>query len=757
MARNVFIGLENIEESGAVPETRMEDALDVCSRVTQFREADRAGRSRKRSLWRGLVEGNPPYRPGDLERVGRKDACNVNWRIAESMFTTAVGAFYDVFSEVPIYAKIEFESQNTQDAEKWGRIVSEEFHLLLMGDKSWDYNMQLSQYEMVLHGAGPMLFEDHKSWRTCAALYQDFLVPDNATADVTTWEEAARIVALNPHQLYYYIRDPKIASAAGWNVPAVRRAIMRANKATRSGGRYRNWEWHQTRLKIGSFEYTADSDEIEVAHYFFREFPHKGDDEGEITHCIVLSEEADEQSDFLFRKVRRFKQWENIVHPLYYDNSGGGKHYGVTGMGSRMYSAMEYQNRLLCKLAEDSFAPKILFKPTTANAEQVLSVSRLGPWGKVSPGFDVQQMPIAGLIEEGIAFNRELTGIIGANLAQFRSNITKTDGNPITATEAEYRASDQARLGKTQLNRYYTQLDWLYAEKYARAVSADITSTDKGGAAAKAFQDKCVKRGVPLGVMRKPISVTASRVAGQGSQILRRQVLERILGIVGMLPEGGQKFLIEDFIAALAGQHAVQRYAPQIADRPTPDHVIAALQLASMKDGVNPVITDDQDSKVFAITFLEGASAAAQSVQQTGGQNAQEVLAFLNIAGPAILVHIQRLARDPRRKELVAMLMKQFGALAKFTDQLKAQVMKAADAQNEGNGKLQQAMSDDAIKAATMQRDQQRKDQQLQADISRKERKLAVDIQAKTAKTVQAIESSQMKDNMRAPSNAKED
>jgi hypothetical protein len=743
--QHAWEGPANLNPDGSVPNTRMGHPGDVVNRVMTFKEADEKTRSRKRSLVRGLVDGNPPYKAAQLKEVGRKDACNVNWRIAESMFNMASGAFYDVLSEVPMPARIRVKAKNPRDADKWSKIVSEEYGKTLKRDRSWDYQMQLSQNEMVLHGAGPVFFEDETTWLNKAAKHGDVLVPNFALSDVTCWEECAKLVTYQTHELYFYIRNASAAQKAGWNVEAAKNAIMTANKHTKDGGMYKTWEWHQEKLKTGSYNHTAQSDEIAAAHYYFREFPKKGEEEGRISHTIVLMDEGEGGKNFLFNKIGRFSKWEELVHPLYYDNTGGGFHYGVTGMGVRMYAGMEYQNRLLCKIAEDVFAPKIMFRPTTANADQTLAIAKMGPWAKLPPGYDMQQATVPGLIEDSVVFNRELTGIMGANLAQFRQNLQTKEGNPITAREADIRAQEQARLGKTQLARYYTQLDWLHAEKYRRLVNVKVSARGKGGRARADFLSRCQARGVPLSAMRNVESVEAVRVAGQGSQQLRQQILERILGIVTMLPQGGQRYLVEDYISALAGQQATERYVPEIGEPPNQDHVTAALQLAAMKDGVKPVVTEEQDHEIFAQIFLEGAAQAAASVQQARGANAQEVLAFLEIAGPAIAQRLALISENPAKEARVKAMTEQFNQLAKFTDKLRDQVASAMSAAAQRNGELAGMLSAEQLAAAKQQREQARKDADLGADIQRKQTKLGVDIAAKQAKTAQAIASQRAK------------
>lgn len=379
---------KTLNESGKPPETRIGEAPQVVNRISMLIRAD-SERSTKRRWVKGLVDGNPPYRASDLRNAGRADACNVNWRTSESYLNNARGAFYDVQNEVPQFVTVN-TSLGGRKKNEWSNIITEEFHWLIRNhDDDFDYETQISQYEMVLYGCGPQLFEDEYCFRSIAIPHRNLLVPENALSRPSKWEECAVLVEWNVDTLYRYIRKGDAAKSRGWNIEATRQAIIRACPKSEQGAEYRNWEWHQQQLKNNSCCYSAESKTVPCAHYYVREFPEGNEDYGRITHAIVLltPNEQDKQ-EFLFKKIGRYESWKQLIHPMYYDNDGGGYHHSVTGMGRKMYSAMDAENKLLCDAYDKVFAPKQLFKPTTANGSEVLKVTKAGNWGTLATGFD---------------------------------------------------------------------------------------------------------------------------------------------------------------------------------------------------------------------------------------------------------------------------------------------------------------------------------------------------------------------------------
>jgi hypothetical protein len=249
--------------------------------------------------------------------------------------------------------------------------------------------------------------------------------------------------------------------------------------------------------------------------------------------------------------------------------------------------------------------------------------------------------------------------------------LQRDGGNPVTAREIDWRASEQARLGKTQLNRYYQQLDALYEETYRRAASSDQRAELPGGSAALEFQKRCVSRGVPLAALRKTKCVQATRIAGQGSPFMRQQSLEFLLGMIAMLPEGGRSNLIQDVIAARTGQAAVRRYFPEPPQDITALDQAAEAQdkVAAMKVGLLPMVTPTQNALIYAQTYLQAAAQAAASLEQ--GANPAEVAAFLDLAGQAVAAQLQRLAQDPTRQQQFKALEQEFKKLAQIADQVR--------------------------------------------------------------------------------------
>ena len=730
----VQLPLETIDEDGKAPETRLADAASAREIFQKLIMADQL-RNATRSKLRGLVDGNPPYSPAELRRNNQAFRTNVNFRESEAFLSLAMAAFYDVFAEVPTYANIRTGYGNDMDKrEDWSKIITEEFDRLQKLDKDFDYIMQLSQREMVLVGDGPLIFEDATDWRCKAIMANDLLVPDGTKSNVSDWKVALVRTRMGVDDLFEKIQDEESAKATGWNVDYVRQRIRAAMpEPYRSGSQY-DWEFFQRQLRSNDITFSARSEVVLMCHVFYKEF------DGKISHAII--DERDSEG-FMYRKLRRFSRWEQVIHPMYYDR-GDGEHHGVKGLGIKMLQAMELKNRLRCSMVDSAFArTQILFRPLNANALSKTSVVQQGPYAILPPDYEVIQQNIAGVLDAPMAVNADLENVLQGNLSQYRQSLSKPQGNPKTAFEVNVMVSQQSAIGKTQLSRYYNQLDSFFEERYNRASNPNLNPITKSDKDAIEFQRRCKERGVPVQAMMDIDFVEATRTVGQGSQFAKQQLLGSLLSLSGALPEGGKINLLKDYIAAQVGQQMVDRYLPtQVQSSRIQDQAaLAVLEHASLHQSNMPVVTDTQDHVIHIETHMAAANQAASSLQSGG--NPEEIMLFMQGIGQHVQNHLQRLSTDPARRQQVDAYSQNLQELGKTIEQLGQMLQQ----QQQGQAQMQQAQAiqqgtdpKTALMNADIQSKIARQNAEVMANIQRQNAKANADLSRRNAKTTADIQ-----------------
>jgi hypothetical protein len=561
----------------------------------------------------------------------------------------------------------------------------------------------------------------------------DLLVPDGTKSNVSDWKVACVRTRMGVDDLFEKIQDEEAAKASGWDVDYVRQRIRAAMpEPYRSGVQY-DWEFFQKQLRSNDITFSARSEVVLMCHVFYKEF------DGQISHVII--DERDSES-FMYRKLRRFSRWEQVIHPMYYDR-GDGEHHGVKGLGIKMLQAMELKNRLRCSMVDSAFArTQILFRPLNANALSKTSVVQQGPYAILPPDYEVIQQNIAGVLDAPMAVNADLENVLQGNLSQYRQSLNKT-GNPRTATEMQIISSQQSAIGKTQLSRYYNQLDSFFEERYNRASDPNLNPITKSDKDAIEFQRRCKERGVPIQAMMDIDYVEATRTVGQGSQFAKQQLLGTLLQLSGSLPEGGKINLLKDYIAAQVGQQMVDRYLPsQLQSSRTQDQAaLAVLEHASLHQGNMPIVTDTQNQIIHIETHLGAANEAASSLQ--GGGNPEEIMLFMQGIGQHVQQHIQRLATDPSRKQQVDAYVQQLGMLGETIKQLgqMLQEQQQAMAQQQQAMAIQQGSDPrTAVMNAEVQAKIARQNAETMANIQRQNTKAMADLSRRNAKTTADIQ-----------------
>ena len=540
--------LATITQDGEVPSCRMENAATAQNFARRLRENDQQ-RSYKRSKVDGIVGGFPPYQQTKLKNAGLGQICNANFNTSASYMNNAAGAFYDLYSEAPGHFAIKTTHGTPEQREDWSRIMSAEADKILSADKLWDYNMQRSQWEMVLHGCGPLFFEDAFRVFPRSIACGDLKIPERTQADIEYYDACTVELDYYPPQLFEFIQDEQPARRSGWRVDYTRKCIANAMNIQQQRGLNMDWEFYEQQLKANSLEYVDETKVIQVAFVFWKEF------DGRISQGIVEREstgagdtkeapfgEKDRGTQYLFIHVGRYENWSQALQAMYFDRGNGGWHHTVTGLGTLMYSAMEFENRGLCRLWDGVFAPKVAFKPTTSEAKQKMQLAHYGDYGVIPAGWDAIQMPISGLITEGLQMYQTSSNLMRSNLSSYRQPVTPDrPGNPETKYGRMMDASQQSSLSKTTFARYYRQLDQLYAEIVRRLCI--FKSPDKR---ASQFQRICMEQGVERECFGRIEGVQAVRVlGGEGSSFMRKSAILELSSVVSATTRGRTTRMVE--------------------------------------------------------------------------------------------------------------------------------------------------------------------------------------------------------------------
>jgi hypothetical protein len=739
--------LASLDASGRPPRTRIDSAMQVRDMYARARRHN-ALRSQRNSLVKGLVDGNPPYDQGAINRSGQRYRSNFNNGEAEAFLNVALTAFYDLFSEVETHATVEVDDYNNPDAHKWSECLTRNFEWLQRQDEDFDFNIQLSQHDMVLYGAGPHLFEDPLDWRSRPVRFEDMLLPRWSESNVTRWEWVIFFYQYTVSQLYEFISDEDAARMAGWDVAAVKRSIMLCSDqigADPLGRNWQKWETWQQALRNNDLWLSDRVRMVRTIRMLYKEFAKDG---APSTVSEVWADENDTANDtFLFQKENAFENMKQACCPFFYDRGDGTAH-SVRGLGVKMYKLLVAKMRLQNGMVDSAFARgSVMLKSLGGGVgAQQLSMTHLGPYTVMPAGFDyVANVAVPGVLDAFKVASLDMDNTLTANLSQYRSRVESAQakqGNPRTAYEVNQDVQQQSALTKTQIARYYEQLDDWYSERFRRALSSEIpgSTTNKWLKLALDFQKRCKEDSVPLEKVRDKCHVRATRASGQGSSFVRIQALNMILNTVWpTLPEEGKQAVVRDLVAAAVGREHVNRYAGGYDNYMSPTEAEnrweAQQENNDFAQGGNSLVTGQQNDLWHLDEHFGFLNAAAGTLREGG--DPMKVWTTLDTGGKHVVQHLQRMAQDPKRKQQVQFFMLQFKQLSAVTDELGKQIQQAQEQQ--AQAQQQAMMQDREMQTAVMKLQLQAQKDQANLALKREKQDETLRLKAENQQFNQAI------------------
>lgn len=730
-----------------VPESRVGNATDARKTVTSLIAAEKRVREARRAKINGMWNGNPPW-PGLLRAKGQADRANFTLREFEGFVAAAKTPYYALAFKADRFVQLTLDYGNADPGQlaEWAGQIGTRYQYALEDWDGLDMHMQMSQVQMVVHGSGPMVWEDEHDWRSSSRVAGQLLLPDDASVDIDEWEDGPACPrSYLPSVLWRKIKNEAAATARGWNVPACKRAIMKAASEGISTGWGLNFERYEAEIRKGASGWDSKSKRIFVSDLFQKEF------DGKISHFIVLREEegaiegekqdADEFG-FLFRKIGRFESHAQITCPFVFDCGPDKQWHSVKGAGPKIFDFFSASDRLTMRMLDGAMKSSgIVVQAKDGKALQESAFTDVSGGTVIGPGYDAQQQRISPNLESPLIAKRLIGSVLSDNTGNYTQRLREENPAP-TLGQEQLSVQRESVLGDHDSSRYLKQLDRFHRETFRRILAmgkklyasrkdvapnkneASLTPSEKG---ALKFYRSCVETdGVPEDILEfnNFCRVKATRLVGNGSSQMRTIIGEKLIGLAAAMDERGRRFAYRSFVSAIAGETWADATFPPYD---TPQIVDSHMSLAMLENnflripGGKVMVDPSQDHVVHFQSHFQDLAEHAKQVE-AGQADPRELLVHLNQAGPHTHEHLQQIAGDPTRKEQVKGMTKAWMEMSQMTDKL-TQEIEASDAAAAAN-QPQQA-PDPALIAALAKVD---------GDLKIKERKMMGDMALKAQK-----------------------
>lgn len=739
--------MKTMNASGGVPATRIQDASAAHRLVSALARADEP-RSNARAKTRGMLDGNPPYNPAELKRLGQSHRTNLNFREAAGYVKSRRSSYYDLVMGVPKLVQVTVRpeaasavAENTGDDSapvRFAEIISDEFHNLEMDWSGFLFHTLKNMGEMISYGVGPVFFPHETDWRFRAVAMGDVLVPTNAPANVEDMDVVAISTGYSVTELYALVADDDKAEAAaesGWDVSLLRTAIKNSYE---DAGENSDWEQLQSRMARNSLvEQHTGPKPVSVYQLFWKEF------DGSVSMGIILRSAPDEER-FLYLATSRFERFEQVVM-MFFADIGDGTYHSVRGLGTSIYPHCEVSNRFMNTMVDGAMlSASALLRQKSSNGSSVPKLLRVGPLTVLPPDYDVVDKGFNPNLQGVVEIRNLVQNNLNSNVGLFRPDSGVAGANEKrTAREVTATAQKEAKLENTDIQFYYLQWDRLYAEQLQRVLNPEYGSHEPGYDAAKEFKDRCVQRGVPRDLLDSELlTIKAMRSIGAGSPVMKDINSQELLSLAPYLDRQGKYEAIRNRVIVLAGPENVDRFLGDM-DRdeiPVVDSSLARLESGMMELGNKATAGSGEDHVAHATEHLKAVEeysrelAAAQQRNETPDYT--EAATFMRLTLAHVGEHIQFLSGNPAFEEELAALQTGVKQLSRIGDKWQNAAKKQQQEQQQAQAQMQQQAERANSLDAEIEKERIKADMQLQERIHNEER----NHQVRSAKAVHGMQ-----------------
>jgi hypothetical protein len=616
--------LENLDdETEAPPETRIKDARTGRSIYRSLSDADRP-RAMYRARHQALLDGEPPYDQAKLAASGQGTRTNVDWGDTAAIAASVMSGVVDMNVSVERLVRSPLRKEYVPDDEmrfNYETILADEITKTI---RDWeDYNssyMTLAHY-CFMHGVGIGYFEDDRDWRFEVSGLGDFVIPDGTKSSENRITVAACLRQMEVHELYRYIRNEKAAKVMGWDVEAVKKAIIGASPENND----ENWHTIQQAIKNNDLGMglSGKTAKVGVIHEWVQEF------DGTVSKYIVSQEplvgykDKQDGEPWLYQKKKIYPEMrQGLVFFTY--GIGNGTYHSISGMLRRIYPQALALNRTQSNMLDAAnLSVSMTVQPVSENFLSRMKILNLGCIS-VLPAAEhanIIDRTVPNIAQGAMPVVADLRDTMGKRAGQFQGDSAFGSAQEKTRFQVAAELEALGKVGATQINMWYPSWTRLLREMVRRMCRKGYSEKTPGGKEVKAFKERLEMRGFPLHLLEAIDfeAVTAERAIGAGSGAARTAALTQLRELAGEYDEIGRYNLNRDLTAAaLNGNYELaDRYVPRVPESRAPmDTQVANLENSLMRLGEEPVLAPGQLPLAHLDSHVPFLLEMVQSIEQ---------------------------------------------------------------------------------------------------------------------------------------------
>ena len=705
---------------------KFQDAQSIEEIVWFLKIAD-FPRSSNRALVDQLFNGFSPF--SAEEQTQNRITTNVNWLDGTRIAHDARKQFNGAFQKPGNFFTVKLDSGPLHRRTEWGMTITQEINKVMKSSLPYVEMLRNVFAQVVLHGIGPVTWEDKQGWCPTMQAVSDVLLPSRTLVTMENLSYFTIFRRYTADQLWRMTHGPKVDK--GWNMPVVDKCLKWAAQQGVQAGTGNDWIYNPERfqedIKANSGVYASDLvPTIDAWDFYFKD---DSDKEWGWKRRIVLDSPSLAQSkaittdtknligsrnEFLFDPGDRnyASKLGEIIHFQFADGSvvAPFRYHSVRSLGFLLYAVCHLQNRLRCKLNDATFEALLNYfrvsNPDDAERLQKIDLVNLGiiPEGlnfvKPEERWQVNQ----NLVGQTMLLNRQTMAENSTSYTQDFGLEEGRRGKPEkTATQVTAEVNAATAMVGAMLQTAYTYQEFQYREIARRFCIKNSRDGD-----VKKFRAACLRQGVPIEYLDADRwTIAAERVIGNGNKQLEIAQTNMLMQYINRYDPDAQRMILRQFTFAATDDAAMTEQLVPFEKTQTTDSVHdAQLSAATMLMALPMGLRQGVNHGEYAATLLGMAKVTIDKIAATGGVGTPEDVAGLQILlgqtiegepieGNGVMNHVNILAQEATNKQESKQLN---DALGKLMNEVRAMAQRQQEQQGEQQQGGDQLPPEDAVR-----------------------------------------------------------
>jgi hypothetical protein len=636
--------------------TVFKDASSIESVVWDMKLAD-LPRSSNRARINELFNGNPPY--SDEEQIENNITTNVNWLDGTKIAHDARQQFSQAFLKPGNFFTVKLDSGPIHKRQEWSDVITTAINKRLKKSLRYRETLRNVFAQVVLHGVGPVAWENRQKWCPTMFSMADVLLPSQTLLTMENVQHFALFRRYTPSQLWRMTHGPRVDK--GWQMSTVDACIEWAykqrGKTQSSNAQVYSPEKIAEDIKSDLGLYQSDAvPTIDCWDFYYLDDSKKnyGWKRRIVLDTPSLSDASKSsgaktniiggKNQFLFDPGNRnyAGDLDEIIHFQFADGSvvAPFRYHSVRSVGFLLYAVCHIQNRLRCKLNDAAFEDLMQYF-RVANPTDVERLKKV-------------DLVNYGIIPEGLNFvskserwdvNHQLSQVVmNFNRQQMAENATGYNQDfghdpsrgekEKTATQVAAEVNKSTAMVGAILQDAYGYQEFQYVEICRRMCLKNSSDID-----ASKFRKECLKAGVPEEYLDSDRwNVNAERVIGNGNKQVELAQNNMLMQNIDRFDPDAQRLILRQFTFAATDDPALTlQLVPQEKTLVTHSVHDAELSASTLLSGLPMGLKQGVNHGEYAATLIGMMKAKVEEIMASGGVAPAPVLAGLeNIAGMTV-------------------------------------------------------------------------------------------------------------------------